>query len=170
MCFFLCRAWSELCQARLSRPAQPQERVTRKVRTATTTDIRHALCAHSKTPCSVTSLLDGRACATQTSQRVGRVSASRQACCVTFERFFQNWLSDGPASDTSERLNMAGNAAYSGAVLVACAAILLSFVTFLPVAVDRVQLNTASLSRELQAWRASGQYYVHTKYALIAIY
>lgn len=58
---------------------------------------------------------------------------------------------------------MPGKSPLHGAVLAGCAAVVLSLFSLVPVAVDRVQLNTASLSRELQAWRARGQYYVHTK-------
>lgn len=58
---------------------------------------------------------------------------------------------------------MSGKSALRGAVLAGTVAIVLSLVSLVPVAVDRVQLNTASLSQELQAWRARGQYYVHTQ-------
>ena len=52
------------------------------------------------------------------------------------------------------------------ALLVAVVAVLFSAIALVPVAVDRLQPNTAFLSRDLQAWRARGQYYVHTKYDL----
>lgn len=58
---------------------------------------------------------------------------------------------------------MPGKSPVYGAVLAGCAAAVLSLVALVPVAIDRVQLNTASLSPELQAWRARGQYYVHIK-------
>ena len=61
---------------------------------------------------------------------------------------------------------MASSIKYAGAVIVVVAAIALSSVTLLPSAVDRLQFNTASLSRELQIWRSKGQYYVHTKWVL----
>ena len=58
---------------------------------------------------------------------------------------------------------MADQAARAVAILVAVLAVLVSAVSLVPVAVDHLQLNTASLSRDLQNWRARGQYYVHTK-------
>jgi len=58
---------------------------------------------------------------------------------------------------------MAGAANYTGAVVVALIGIVLSSVSLLPVAVDRLEFNSASLSRELQMWRSQGQYYVHNR-------
>ena len=58
---------------------------------------------------------------------------------------------------------MAGAAKYTGAVVVTLIGVLLSSVSLLPVAVDRLEFNSASLSRELQIWRSQGQYYVHNR-------
>jgi len=58
---------------------------------------------------------------------------------------------------------MAGAANYTGAVVVTLIGIVLSSVSLLPVAVDRLEFNSASLSRELQMWRSQGQYYVHNR-------
>ena len=59
---------------------------------------------------------------------------------------------------------MAGRSISARALAVAVIAVLLlSAIALVPVVVDRLQLNTASLSRDLQAWRAGGQYYLHTK-------
>ena len=60
-------------------------------------------------------------------------------------------------------VNMSSGLSLHGTTLVGFLVVVLSLVSLIPVAVDRVQLNTASLSRELQTWRARGQYYVHTK-------
>ncbi len=58
---------------------------------------------------------------------------------------------------------MAGAAKYAGAVAVTLIGILVSSISLLPVAVDRLEFNSASLSRELQIWRSQGQYYVHNR-------
>ena len=57
---------------------------------------------------------------------------------------------------------MASAARYTGA-MVALVGIVLSSVSLLPVAVDRLEFNSASLSRELQIWRSQGQYYMHNR-------
>ena len=46
---------------------------------------------------------------------------------------------------------MAGAAKYAGAVAVTLIGILVSSISLLPVAVDRLEFNSASLSRELQS-------------------
>ena len=58
---------------------------------------------------------------------------------------------------------MAGAAKYTGAAVVTLIGIVLSSVSLLPVAVDRLEFNSASLSRELQIWRSEGQFYVHNR-------
>ena len=67
------------------------------------------------------------------------------------------------SNSSGRQLKMPGKSSLHGAVVAGCVAIVLSLVRLLPVAVDRVQLNTASLSPELQTWRARGQYYVHNR-------
>ncbi len=58
---------------------------------------------------------------------------------------------------------MVGAAKYTGAVVVTLIGIVFSSISLLPVAVDRLEFNSASLSRELQIWRSQGQYYVHNR-------
>ncbi len=58
---------------------------------------------------------------------------------------------------------MPGAAKYTGVVVMTLIGIGLSSVSLLPVAVDRLEFNSASLSLGLQTWRSQGQFYVHNR-------